>query len=76
MTGMKLSISLPKQDVEFLETYARTKGLASRSAALQKAISVLRADDLGPSYDRAWQEWQTEGAGTDWEETAGDGLTR
>ncbi|MEX0790649.1 MAG: antitoxin, partial [Actinomycetota bacterium] len=69
-----LSISLSEEDVKFLENYARSQGLASRSAALQKAISVLRVSSLGPAYDRAWQEWQDEDSGVDWEPTTGDGL--
>ncbi len=31
---MKVSVSLPDSDVDFLDTYASTQGLASRSAAL------------------------------------------
>lgn len=71
---MKISVSLPEEDVEFLANYARERGLISRSAALQKAISSLRTDDLGRAYDQAWREWQEDGSSGYWEESAGDGL--
>lgn len=71
---MKLSVSLPDEDVKFLAKYAREQGLASRSAALQKAIAILRTGELGPAYDNAWQEWQDDDFSKDWDETAGDGL--
>ena len=34
---MKVSVSLPDEDVEYLDAYAETQGLGSRSAALLKA---------------------------------------
>ena len=34
---MKLSVSLPGEDVDFLDAYARERGLESRSAAVQQA---------------------------------------
>jgi hypothetical protein len=71
---MKLSISLSEEDVKFLETYAAEQGLPSRSAALQKAILVLRSSVLGPAYDRAWQEWREDEANEAWEAASGDGL--
>jgi hypothetical protein len=71
ITPMKLSISLSEDDVKFLETYARAQGLSSRSAVVQKAISVLKSSALGPAYDQAWQEWRDEDA---WETASGDGL--
>lgn len=71
---MKLSISLSKEDVEFLETYARAQGLPSRSAVLQKAISALKSSALGPAYQRAWQEWQDDESSEAWEAASGDGF--
>ena len=54
---MKLSVSLPDDDVEYLDTYAERQGLDSRSAALQKAVRLLRASELGAAYESAWDEW-------------------
>ncbi len=54
---MKLSVSLPDDDVEFLDTYVTTKGMASRSAAVHRAVRLLRASELGPAYEDAWTDW-------------------
>ena len=40
--GMKVSVSLPSEDVKFLDVYAEEQGLESRSAALQRAVRLLR----------------------------------
>ncbi|MGQ0850035.1 MAG: ribbon-helix-helix domain-containing protein, partial [Actinomycetota bacterium] len=40
---MKLSVSLPDEDVEFLDQYAQTQGYESRSAVVHKAVRLLRA---------------------------------
>jgi Arc/MetJ-type ribon-helix-helix transcriptional regulator len=71
---MKVSVSLPDEDVEFLDTYAASQGIASRSAALHKAVRLLRASELGPDYEHAWAEWF---GGEDeqlWDATSRDGL--
>jgi Arc/MetJ-type ribon-helix-helix transcriptional regulator len=71
---MKVSVSLPGEDVEYLDAYAREQGLESRSAALQKAVRLLRAAELGAAYESAWDEWTTSGDADPWDATAGDGL--
>jgi Arc/MetJ-type ribon-helix-helix transcriptional regulator len=71
---MKVSMSLPGDDVEFLDAYAREQGLGSRSAALQRAVRLLRAAELGAAYESAWDEWAEAGEDRTWETTAGDGL--
>ncbi len=72
---MKLSVSLPGEDVQFLDDYAEVQGLKSRSAALHKAIRSLRAAELGVSYEGAWQEWTASGDAELWASTADDGLS-
>jgi Arc/MetJ-type ribon-helix-helix transcriptional regulator len=74
MTGVKVSVSLPGEDVEFLDDYAKEQGLASRSAALHKAVRLLRAAELGAAYEGAWDEWAAEAEAGQWESTVGDGL--
>lgn len=71
---MKVSVSIPEGDVAFLDGYARSHSLASRSAALQRAILLLRANELSQHYAAAFTEW---GSGTEdsaWDATAADGL--
>jgi Arc/MetJ-type ribon-helix-helix transcriptional regulator len=70
---MKVSVSIPDEDLRFLDEYARDQGLDSRSAAVHRAIRLLRTAELAAAYESAWEEW----AGSDapeWEVVAGDGL--
>ena len=73
---MKLSVSLPDEDVEFLDSYADSQGIASRSAVLHKAVRLLRAAELGPAYEDAWAAWDASGEADVWDATAPDGLGR
>lgn len=72
---MKISVSLPGEDVEFLDAYARQRDLDSRSAALHRAIRLLRAAELGTAYEHAWDEWTASGEADAWESLASDGLS-
>ncbi len=71
---MKLSVSLPDEDVEFLDQYARTRGYDSRSAVVHKAVRLLRASELGGDYANAWKEWSDSGDAEAWDALVGDGL--
>ena len=71
---MKLSVSLPEEDVEFLDEYARTQGYRSRSAVLHRAVRLLRSTELGEAYAEAWSEWAESGEAELWGSTTGDGL--
>jgi hypothetical protein len=73
---MKLSVSLPPEDVATLDEYARSAGLPSRSAAVQHAIQLLRHPDLEDDYAAAWAEFEASGDAVAWEGTTGDGLAR
>jgi Arc/MetJ-type ribon-helix-helix transcriptional regulator len=72
---VKLSVSLPSVDVDFLDSYAHQHGFGSRSAAVQEAIRLLRASELGDAYEEAWTEWETSGDAEAWERAIADGLT-
>ena len=71
---MKLSVSLPDEDVKFLDEYARSEGIKSRSAVVQRAVRLLRAAELGPAYAQAWQEWDASGDADLWETVSADGI--
>lgn len=71
---MKLSVSLPDEDVEFLDSYAESAGISTRSAALHRAIRLLRASSLGPAYESAWHEWDADGGAESWDIVTADGL--
>ncbi len=71
---MKLSVSLPDEDVEFLDAYAAAQGFPSRSAVVHRAVRLLRASELGAAYEDAWGEWEAAGDADAWEATTADGL--
>ena len=72
---MKISVSLPDEDVEFLDSYAEAQGYESRSAVVHTAVRMLRSSKLGDAYADAWREWEESDAGELWEKTTSDGLT-
>lgn len=71
---MKLSVSLPEEDVDFLDRYARAQGYASRSAVVHKAVRLLRATELASDYAGAWDEWSESDDADAWDTAVGDGL--
>ena len=71
---MKISISLPDEDVEFLDDYAKTQGYESRSAVVHTAVRILKSSKLGDAYAGAWQEWEDSREDEVWDKAAGDGL--
>lgn len=70
---MKLSVSLPDKEVEFLDRYAADRG-ASRSAVVARAVRLLRDDDLADQYEEAWTEWEESGEAKVWDAVVGDGI--
>lgn len=70
---MKVSVSLPDDDVAFLDAYAREQGIGSRSAVLHQAVRLLRAVDLSDDYDAAWQDWSRSEDAEVWDTTVADG---
>jgi Arc/MetJ-type ribon-helix-helix transcriptional regulator len=69
---MKVSISLPDTDVAFLDRYARTQKIDSRSAVILRAVRLLQATELGDAYAEAWQEWAKSEDGALWDAIADD----
>jgi Arc/MetJ-type ribon-helix-helix transcriptional regulator len=72
---MKLSVSLSDNDVEFLDAYAQTQGIQSRSAVLHRAVRLLRATEMTADYEDAWQEWASSDDAGAWDATSPDGLS-
>ena len=71
---MKMSVSLPEEDVEFLDTYVHDQGAASRSAALHKAVGLLRDAQLADAYEDAWTSWDSSDEAGIWDAALADGL--
>lgn len=71
---MKLSVSLPPTDVEFVDQYLAEHGERSRSAVMRKALELLREQAIGEMYDVAWRQWVEDGEDKIWDLAVGDGL--
>jgi Arc/MetJ-type ribon-helix-helix transcriptional regulator len=72
---VKLSVSLPDEDIAVLDEYRRAQGLPSRSAALRHAIRMLRHPSLEQDYAAAWDEWAESGEEAAWATAAADGIS-
>ena len=70
---MRFSVSLPSEDVRFLDQYVRDQRLKSRSAALRRAVRMLRTVELGKAYEAAWKEFDAEGEAARWDRSTRDG---
>ena len=71
---MKVSVSLPADDVAFLDDYARSQGFQSRSAVLHRAVALLRVGDLAAAYEEAWTSWDASADAGSWDTASADGL--
>ena len=72
--GVKISVSLTEQDVEYVDVYARRRGVQSRSAVIREALRLLQASELGPDYAAAWDDWPDDEQDA-WDATVADGLS-
>ena len=64
---MKLSVSLPEVECEFLDKCVEQGLYPSRSAIVLRALRLLRSADLGKMYSDAFDEWDESDEGADWE---------
>ena len=71
---MKVSVSLPEGDLDFVDAYAKAQGIPSRSAVLHEAIRLLRMSNLEAAYEAAWAEWDASEDKVLWDSVIGDGL--
>lgn len=72
--GMKVSVSIPDEDVAFLDDYAQRAGFGSRSAVVQRAVRLLRSESLGDAYEDAFTEWSGSEDEMVWDSASADGL--
>lgn len=71
---MKVSVSLPGEDVAFLDEYASLHAYPSRSAVVHQAIRALRLGGLQEAYGDSWAEWKASGESESWDTVVGDGV--
>ncbi|MDV9171614.1 ribbon-helix-helix domain-containing protein [Streptomyces sp. W16] len=72
---MKISVSLPEDDVAFVDEYAARKAADSRSAVIHAAIELLRQSQLEQEYTEAFAEWDGSEDAAFWDQFSADGLT-
>ena len=75
ISGMKVSVSLPEEDLAYIDDYARRADVPSRSAVLHRAITLLRENEMEGAYASAWDDWSDSEDQKLWETTSGDGTT-
>lgn len=71
---MKLSVSIPDEDVAALDEYVRAAKLPSRSAGVQQAVRRLVDVGLETEYAHAWDEWVSSGEAATWDAATADGV--
>jgi Arc/MetJ-type ribon-helix-helix transcriptional regulator len=71
---MKVSVSLPEEDVAYIDEYAQRVGAHSRSSVLHEAVALLRMSELETAYGAAFQEWHESEDHDLWDNTVSDGL--
>jgi Arc/MetJ-type ribon-helix-helix transcriptional regulator len=72
---MKVSVSLPADDLQFVDDEALSDRYGSRSAVIHAAIRLLKDASYHDSYAIAWDEWEADGEDVVWEAAAADGLS-
>ena len=71
---MKVSISLPDDDVAFLDRFADREGYPSRSSVVHRAVRLLKSTELSGAYESAWSDWASDGESELWDAVVTDGL--
>jgi Arc/MetJ-type ribon-helix-helix transcriptional regulator len=71
---MRVYVSLPTEDVEFIDDHIRRRGARSRSAALQEALRMLRHAELVADYTCAWEQRDAAACGATADALAADGI--
>jgi Arc/MetJ-type ribon-helix-helix transcriptional regulator len=67
---VKISVSLPDKDVDFLDALVLEGSAESRSASVHLAVRTLQASRLESAYEAAWREWHESGEAAAWDRTS------
>ncbi len=71
---MKISVSLPIGDVDFLDLYGAQRDISSRSAVIHQAVGLLKTVNLEDAYEAAFKEWDAHSDSELWNTTSADGV--
>ena len=69
---MKINVSLSRKHLEILDSYTRVHQV-SRSAAVRRAVELLRVSELSSDYAAAFDEWTDQGHHEAWDAAVADG---
>jgi hypothetical protein len=64
---LRVSLSLPEEQVHWLDGYGPANGFPTRSAVVEWAIRLLKGAELTSSYEAAWTEWRAADQAADWD---------
>ena len=71
---VKISVSLPEDDVRFIDDYATQANVSTRSAVIHEAVMMLRSISMETAYTAAWDEWAGSEDAALWDTASSDGL--
>jgi putative addiction module CopG family antidote len=71
---VKVSVSIPEEDLAYVESQIAAGRFPSRSAVMHAAIKSLRTRDLEAQYAAAAKEWVESGEDVVWDAAIADGL--
>lgn len=71
---MKVSVSIPDDDLAYVQTQVASGRYPTRSAVMHAAIRSLRTRDLEAQYAEAARDWRESGEEAVWDVTNADGL--
>ncbi len=70
----KLSVTVEPELYQFLERYQSDHHLSTKSEVVERALKLLRKNELERAYEEAAEEWAANPDAALWENTANDGL--
>ena len=71
---MRIRLSLPDDDLAFIDDHVARHPGSSRASAIRDAIQLLREEELGEEYRAAFDEWHESGEDRLWNTVSGDGI--
>ena len=71
---MKVSISLPEDEVRLLDELVERHKLSTRSAGARRALKALRSEQLAAEYEACFSDPQFGERSDLWDATVADGL--
>lgn len=76
MTIAKMSVSVDEELVRFVERYQTAHEVRTKSEVVERALQLLRDEELIQQYMEAFKEWRESDDVALWDATLADGLER